>query len=295
MKKVLITGVNSYVGNKFAEWMDNYPGEVDIDKVSMRDDKWKEMDLSKYDSILHVAGIAHVSTDPKMEEFYYKVNRDLTIEVAEKAKEAGVKQFIFMSSIIVYGDSKKEEIVIDQNTKPNPSSFYGRSKLEAERGIRGLESNKFKITIIRPPMIYGKDSKGNYPNLAKVARKLPVFPDIKNKRSMLHIDNLSEFLRLMIKNKEQGLFFPQNEEYVCTSNMVKIIADIHNKKIHLTKIFNPFLKVLICRVNIINKVFGNLVYHQNISSYKDTYVIRSFSSSVKMSERIEGNMYDTER
>src|SRR5699024_5582973 len=163
MKKVLITGVNSYVGNKFAEWMDNYPDEVDIDKVSLRDDKWKDMDLSVYDSILHVAGIAHVSTDPKMEELYYKVNRDLTIEVAEKAKEAGVKQFVFMSSIIVYGDSKKKEVVINQNTKPNPNNFYGRSKLEAEERIRNLESNKFKIAIIRPPMIYGKDSKGNYP------------------------------------------------------------------------------------------------------------------------------------
>src|SRR5699024_6867974 len=131
------------------------------------------------------------STDPNMEELYYQVNRDLTIEVAQKAKHEKVKQFIFMSSIIVYGDSKAEKVVIDRHTKPNPSNFYGQSKLEAEQRILPLDSKDFKIVIVRPPMIYGKHSKGNYPKLAKAAQKLPLFPNIDNERSMLHIDNLS--------------------------------------------------------------------------------------------------------
>ena len=284
MKKVLITGVNSYVGNKFEEWMDNYPDEVDIDKVSLRDDKWKDMDLSKYHSILHVAGIAHVSTDPKMEELYYKVNRDLTIEVAERAKEAGVKQFIFMSSIIVYGNNN--QVLIDENSNPNPSNFYGQSKLEAEEGIQRLKDEAFKVATIRPPMIYGKGSKGNYPKLAKAARKLPIFPDINNKRSMLHIDNLSEFLRLMIKNEEQGLYFPQNEKYVRTSNMVKIIAEVHHKNIHLTKLFNPALYIMIhYKVSIVNKVFASLVYDQEMSRYKEDYNVNEFKDSIVATER----------
>ena len=287
MKKVLITGVNSYVGNKFAEWMDNYPGEFDIDKVSLRDDEWKDIDLSIYDSILHVAGIAHVSTDPKMEELYYKVNRDLTIEVAEKAKEAGVKQFVFMSSIIVYGNNN--QVLIDENSKPNPSNFYGQSKLEAEEGIQCLEDEAFKVAIIRPPMIYGHGSKGNYPKLAKAARKLPIFPDINNIRSMLHIDNLSEFLRLMIKNEEQGLFFPQNEKYVRTSNMVKIIAEVHHKNIHLIKLFNPILYIMVhYKVSIVNKVFGSLVYDQALSVYKDEYRIVNLKESIKRTENRTG-------
>src|SRR5699024_2079705 len=287
MKKVLITGVNSYVGNKFAEWMDNYSGEVDIEKVSMRDDKWKDMDLSIYDSILHVAGIAHVSTNPKMEELYYKVNRDLTIEVAEKAKEAGVKQFVFMSSIIVYGNNN--QVLIDENSKPNPSNFYGQSKLEAEEGIQCLEDEAFKVAIIRPPMIYGHGSNGNYPKLAKAARKLPIFTDINNIRSMLHIDNLSEFLRLMIKNEEQGLFFPQNEKYVRTSNMVKIIAEVHHKNIHLIKLFNPILYIMVhYKVSIVNKVFGSLVYDQALSVYKDEYRIVNLKESIKRTENRTG-------
>jgi len=284
MKKVLVTGVNSYVGNSFAEWVEQYPNDYEIDRISVRDDKWKEIDLSVYDSILHVAGIAHVSTDPKMEEKYYKVNRDLTIELAKAAKNAKVKQFIFMSSIIVYGDSKAEKIVIDRDTKPNPSNFYGRSKLEAEEGILPLEDDYFKVAIVRPPMIYGKDSKGNYPKLAKAAQRLPIFPDIDNERSMLHIDNLSELLRLVIKNEDKGLFFPQNKEYVKTSDMVREIAYAHGRNIYLTKAFNTILKSLVSRINIVNKVFGNLVYEQKISEYNQTYQLKDLEQSIKATE-----------
>jgi UDP-glucose 4-epimerase len=196
MKKILITGANSYIGTSLEKWLERYPDRYSIDTVDMRSDEWKEKDFSKHDVVFHVAGIAHVSSDPKMEDLYYKVNRDLTIETAKKAKIEGVKQFIFMSSIIVYGDSSNinRKKVIDKNTVPLPSNFYGNSKLQAEDGIRPLESDDFKVVILRPPMIYGKGSKGNYPKLAKMAQKLPVFPDIDNKRSMLHVDNLCEFI-----------------------------------------------------------------------------------------------------
>lgn len=284
MKRVLITGVNSYVGNSFAEWVQQYPQEIQVDKISLRDDSWKDMDFSTYDSILHVAGIAHVSRNPKMQELYYKVNRDLTIEVAEQAKAAGVKQFIFMSSIIVYGDSKAGKVVIDEHTEPNPTNFYGQSKLDAEAGVRNLEDNTFNVAVIRPPMIYGKGSKGNYPKLSKAARILPVFPDIRNVRSMLYVDNLSEFLSLMVKNEETGLFFPQNKKYVRSSDMVKMISEVHGKKIRLTKFFNPILYLLINKINVINKVFGDLVYNKNISNYKEKYNVNTFKESLIKTE-----------
>lgn len=254
------------------------------EKISLRDGSWKELDFSVYDSVVHVAGIAHVSTDPKMEEKYYKINRDLTIEVAEKTKVEGVKQFIFLSSIIVYGENIANNGVIDKNTVPQPSNFYGNSKLQAEKGIEPLNSADFKVAIIRPPMIYGKDSKGNYPKLAKAARKLPIFPNIYNQRSMLHIDNLSEFLRLMIDNEENGLFFPQNKEYVKTSEMVKVIAEVHGKKIKLVKLFNPVLYLMRKRKGIVNKVFGDLVYGRELSEYKEDYRIRDLSESIKATE-----------
>ncbi len=288
MKRVLITGKNSYIGSSLENWLMREPDKYKVDTVDMKDGSWKEKDFSQYDVVFHVAGIAHVSSDPKMEDLYYKVNRDLTIETAEKAKAEGVKQFIFMSSIIVYGDSSSSKRVIDRNTVPTPSNFYGNSKLQAEEGITHLESDEFKIVVLRPPMIYGKDSKGNYPRLANMAKKIPVFPDIENERSMLHIDNLCEFIKVMIDHEESGLYFPQNKEYVKTSELVKMIAEIHGKKIMMTEVFNPILKLMF-GIGIVNKVFGNLVYEKSMSDYdKANYRIRNFSESIKLTELESG-------
>lgn len=284
MKKVLITGMKSYVGSSIEKWLGNYPDRYLIDLISLRNDLWKKKDFSKYDVVFHVAGIAHVSTDPKMEDMYYKVNRDLTIEVAKKAKAEGVKQFIFTSSIIIYGDSSSEKRVISKSTIPKPSNFYGSSKLQAEEGIRPLENNNFKVVIIRPPMIYGKGSKGNYKKLVKLSMKFPFFPDFDNKRSMLHIDNLCEFIRLMIDNEESGLFFPQNREYVKTSEMVKMIGEIYGKNIKMIRLFNPIIRILVMKVELVNKVFGNLLYEKSMSTYKDNYQVRNLPESIRVSE-----------
>lgn len=286
MKKILITGANSYIGTSFDKWLKQWPDRYSVDTVDMIDGTWKEKDFSGYDVVFHVAGIAHVSTDPKMEKLYYKVNTDLTIEAAKKAKAEGVKQFIFMSSIIVYGDSSyiNQKRVIDRDTIPTPSNFYGNSKLQAENGINQLNDDKFKVVVLRPPMIYGKGSKGNYPRLAKMAQKLPIFPDVENERSMLHIDNLCEFIKLIIENEEEGLFFPQNKEYVRTSEMVKLIAEAHEKKILLTKLFNPLLRGAGVKLGIVNKVFGNLVYEVSMSKYSENYWIRNLKESIRETE-----------
>src|SRR5699024_3963649 len=154
---------------------------------------------------------------------------------------------------------------ITKDTIPKPSNFYGNSKLQAEEGIKKLQDEQFNIVIVRPPMIYGSNSRGNYPKLVKLAKITPMFPDIENKRSMIYIDNLSEFLRLIIKNRENGLYFPQNKEYVETSKMVKMISTIYDKKIMLVKILNPFIKPFIIKQGIINKMFGNLYYEKEMS------------------------------
>jgi nucleoside-diphosphate-sugar epimerase len=288
MKKILITGANSYIGTSLMSLLEKYSDKYSVDTLDMKDDSWKESDFSKYEVVFHVAGIAHVSTDPNMEDLYFKVNRDLTVETAKKAKKDGVKQFIFMSSIIIYGESRNvnEKRVIVKNTDPKPSNFYGESKLQAENGIKPLGNDDFKIVILRPPMIYGKGSKGNYPKLAKAAQKLPLFPDIDNQRSMLHIDNLCEFIRLMIVNEETGIFFPQNSEYVKTSEMVKLIAQAHGTRIKLTSIFNPLLNLVGPKISIFNKVFGNLVYDKSLSDYKENYRIFDLRQSIIATESV---------
>lgn len=287
MKRILITGKNSYIGTNVEKWLMRYPDKYSVDTIDMVDGSWREKSFVGYDVVFHVAGIAHVSSNPKMKDLYYKVNRDLAIETAQKAKNEGVKQFIFMSSIIVYGDSARlgKKKVITRETVPQPSNFYGDSKLQAENGIKKLESDDFKVVIIRPPMIYGKGAKGNYPRLAKIARRWPVFPNIDNERSMLHIDNLCEFVKIMIDFQESGTFFPQNKEYIKTSELVRLIAKVNGKHIRLVKVFNPFIRIMAC-VGIVKKVFGNLVYDQSLSSsYFTSYQIRNLEESIIVTEK----------
>lgn len=281
MKKILITGANSYIGTSFEDWMKQYDG-YDIDTVDTMDGKWKNSDFTKYDTVFHVAGLAHSDPKPEMRDLYYKVNTDLAVETAEYAKKQGVKQFIFMSSIIVYGSNNT---YIDINTIPTPKNFYGDSKLQADIRLHKLQSESFDVVSIRPPMIYGRGSKGNYPRLSSLAKKIPVFPSVKNKRSMLHIDNLCEFIKLMIDNEESGFFYPQNKEYVSTAELVRTIAYIKGKKIIMIPWFNPLLKVLSNKVTTFNKLFGDLIYDKNMSSYNNwSYCVNDFEESIRKTE-----------
>ena len=288
MKKVLITGANSYIGTSFENYVMQCH-DYQIDTVDMIDNTWRDKSFSEYNSVFHVAGIAHSDTGRVSEErkqFYYQINTDLTIETAKKAKADGVGQFIFMSSAIVYGDSapigKPKRITCD--TPVAPANFYGDSKVQAENGLLKLADESFHVVILRPPMIYGKGSKGNYPQLSKFAQKLPLFPYIKNERSMLYIGNLTEFVKLMIDNNESGIFYPQNAEYVATSEMVQVIAQAHGKKTRLVKGTTVPLKAMSHVTGLVNKAFGNLSYDMSMSEYKENYRKFSFEESIRQTE-----------
>ena len=295
MKKILITGANSYIGTSFEEWAKKrYPGEFEIDTVDMVDGSWREKSFAGYDAVFHVAGIAHADVGHVSEErkaFYYKINRDLAIETARKAKEDGASQFVFMSSMIVYGESaglgKKK--VITKDTKPHPANFYGDSKWQADKGVRKLADDSFHVAVLRPPMIYGKGSKGNYPLLAKMAKKLPVFPDIQNERSMLYIGNLCEFLCLLMQSGEGEIYFPQNAEYVRTSEMVRLIARTAGHRIWITKLLNPAVW-LAGRIpgkvsGMVNKAFGNMTYELEMSEVFDgKYRCFDLERSIRLTE-----------
>ena len=288
-KRVLVTGVNSYIGNAFRSYMEQYPEEAAVGGISVRNDVWKTLDFSGYDCIFDVAGIAHADTGHVSEEVkkrYYAVNCDLTVALAQKAKEEGVRQFIFMSSAIVYGDSAPIgfQRMITRDTPPAPADFYGDSKLQAEKGILPLADDHFKIAVLRPPMIYGKGSKGNYPVLSKMAQKLPAFPKVENCRSMLYIGNLVEFVRLVIKNEESGFFFPQNGQYSNTSQLVQMIAEAHGKHIILVGGCTVPLRLLSQATGLVNKAFGSLAYDMSMSEYKENYRRFSLEESIRLTE-----------
>ena len=191
-----------------------------------------------------------------------------------------------MSSAIVYGESSPigKPKLITKDTIPAPANSYGDSKLQAEKRILPLDEESFRVAVLRPPMIYGKGSKGNYPTLAKLAGKLPIFPYVKNQRSMLYIEHLCEFVRLMLKNRESGIFHPQNSEYSNTSDVVKMIGEVKGKKIRLIRGFGWALKLMSLFVGLVNKAFGNLAYDMSLSEYKEEYRTHSLKESIKETE-----------
>ena len=281
MIRVLITGAGSYVGESVRRYL-MAKGGYQIDAVDTIGDNWKKADYSQYDVVYHVAGIAHVNADPKMEALYYKVNRDLTIEIAKYAKAAGIKQFIFMSSQIVFHESQSLKTeVLTANTKENPNGFYGDSKLQAENGIKHLEDENFKVCILRPCMIYGPNAKGNFPRLAMLATKTPIFPKWHNKRSMLYIDNLAEFVHNAIQKQLSGTFYPQNREQADTVEIIRYFAKAAGHKVWITRLFNPFVWLGSFVLQPINKMFATYYYAPEMSEMDFNYQLVSFEESLK--------------
>ena len=282
MIKVLITGAHSFVGTSVEKWLLQNPREYIVDTVDTMDDKWKAADFSKYDVVFHVAGIAHVDPKPSMAPLYYKVNTDLTVEVAKHAKNCGVRQFIFMSSMIVYHASKSlKGTIIDVNTEPAPNDFYGDSKLQAENGLRELESGDFCVSILRPCMIYGTNGKGNFQRLARLAQKTPMFPAWHNKRSMLYIDNLCEFVKQTIDRGLSGTFCLQNREYADTVEIVRFFAAKAGHKILFSRVFNHLVRLGSFVLKQLCKMFANQYYTHDITTFDFDYQIVSFEDSLK--------------
>lgn len=299
-KKVLITGAKSYIGQSFMKYAYKYySNNFEIEELDLISENWKEKNFTNYDIVYHVAGIAHADVGNVSDEVkrkYYEVNTDLAVEVARKAKDEGVKEFIFMSSMIVYGDSAPygKKKIVDENTVPEPSNFYGNSKMQADMAVRDMATEDFKVIVIRPPMIYGKESKGNYHTLATLVKKLPLFPDVENNRSMLFVGNLCEFLcqiMLVKEIKENAVvLIPQNKEWIKTSNMVRKIANVTERKVYVTKCLDPFIfiasKVPGKIGTLVNKAFGNSCYEPSMSKINGIkYQIYDFEKSISITER----------
>lgn len=284
MKRILITGQNSYIGQSVEKWLINLE-EYEVDTIDLKDERWKSYNFEEYNVVFHVAGIAHKKNVSS--ELYENVNHKLAVEVAKKAIDSGVEQFIFMSSGAIYTQSDRKHmcISVDSNSDANPVTEYGKSKLKAEKDILELKNNTMKIAILRPPTVYGKGAKGNYNAMAEYAKKIPLFPYVNNRRSMIYIENLCAFVQLIIDNDACGIFLPQNAEYVNTSMMVKSIANISGKKMHLIKGFGCLVKIAGFMWNPINKVFGSFYYDEASNKYFDgKYQVFNFMESIQKTE-----------
>lgn len=260
MKKVLITGANSYIGTSFEKWVNENNKDIITDTLDMIGGEWRKFDFCGYDTVFHVAGIAHRKETKENADLYYQVNRDLAIETAKRAKTAGVKQFVILSSMNVYGLRCGR---ITKDTKEEPTTNYGKAKYQADVEIMRLNAEDFKVCIVRPPMVYGKDCKGNYQPLRRLAIKSPFFPNVVNQRSMIYIKNLSIFIEKLILEEKEGLFFPQNAEYVNTFDLVKKISLAHNKNLFKLPMVGCVIRVFLkAKIGVFEKVFGSLIYEK---------------------------------
>ncbi len=269
--RVLITGANSYIGDSFVSYVSNE--NYVVDTMDMISEDWKQADFSIYDVVLHVAAIVHKQEREYTDEECYKINTELAFDVAKKAKQSKVKQFVFLSTMSVYGVVNG---VITKDTQLKPYNIYGRTKLKAEQLISTLDDDNFKVTMLRPPIVYGKGCKGNYVELANFAKKFPFFPNYKSQRSMIYIGNLCECIKKTIDNGLSGIYCVQDEDYVNTSQMVRLVAKANGKDIKMTKLFNPIITLCIkLKIKIICKVFGTLVYSKDMLLSYDAVDIKT--------------------
>lgn len=247
--KILVTGLSGYIAKSFAEHTSG------ADLICLRDGTWQNVSFTGYDVVLHTAGLAHKRETRRNRYDYFLINRDLAEQVAKKAKASGVRQFIFLSSISVYGLTTG---IITSDTPTVPTTHYGRSKLAAESLLTPLADENFRVAILRPPMVYGPGSPGNYSKLSRLVKVSPIFPDYPNSRSMVSIDNLCSFITDIIENKRSGLFFPKDPEPVSTTSMAVEIAKSQGKNLHLTKSFNGLITMLM-PIGMVSKLFGTLI------------------------------------
>jgi nucleoside-diphosphate-sugar epimerase len=253
--KILIIGKNSFIGNNIIE----HSRYKDIDQISLLDTKPSDIDFTGINIVIHLAAIVHQSKKIPESE-YFKINRDLCLDVAVNAKKAGVKQFIFLSTVKVYGECKSESEPLTEDFVCVPNDSYGKSKLEAENGLRKLEDENFSVSIIRTALVYGIGVKANMLSILKLVDKVPFLPfnNINNRRSFTYIENLVAYIDCIIEKKASGIFLAKDNESLSTTTLVKLISKQLGKKVILFKM--PYIFLKICRFimpNIIDRLYGS--------------------------------------
>lgn len=256
MHRILITGRNSYIGCKLREYLqENFADAVDM--VSVRDNEWKDLNFGSYDAVVHTAAVVHQKETEQSKQLYEAVNYRLTVQLAEKAQREGVKQFVFLSSVSVYG---METGVVHKDTQVHPKTQYAHSKLQAEEALRKMHSREFHVAILRIPMVYGQGCKGNYQMLERIAKTLPAFASYTNRRSLISVENLTKFLGDIIADDACGIFLPQDPQYCCTSRMIQELAQQNGKTMRLTPLLNPLVMLLKRFTKKGQKAFGDWIY-----------------------------------
>lgn len=285
--KIIITGVHGYISNSIRKhFIETHKFNGGLRLLDLRNDNWLKEDFGQIDTIIHCAALVHKDPNEYTLDDYIEVNANLTEKIAKKAKREGVKYFIFFSTEGVYGTTGSlfNDIVLDKDTELRPIEKYEISKKMAEDSLMALMDDDFRVAIIRPPFVYGKNCPGNYNRLRKAVLTFRFIPLIQNKKSMIYIENLCEFVYQLWKRKLVGVFLPQDLPYRCTANMCNKIAEYNNLTTLKTSIFNPFIKLVSVKIRAIRVSFGSEYYSEESSKVGFKYDLIDLDESIKRTE-----------
>lgn len=282
MKKILVTGNNDFISSSFEKWMLKHSQYYGVSTLNVCENSWNELDFSEYDTVLHVAEVDRTSNKKNMTDLFFEVNRDLAIKIAYKAKEEGVGHFILMSTSLLYDREFEwnDQSYINTDTI-KPKNSYAQSKYEADVVIQSLSDNSFITSIIRPPMIYGSNCIGILSSIKRVARKVALYPKKDNMISAIYIDNLCEFIRLLIESQLAGVFHPQNSEYWITNKVIRDVRKYFGKKTHQLHILNPIVRFLSLFIPSLYELYTSNMYPISISqTFNGQYIVVSYEDSI---------------
>ena len=282
MKRIIIVGAGSYIGLRLKSWLARWPGQYHVRLLSLREPLWRQ-EIGDCDAVVQAAGIAHRKEGETDASLYYKVNRDMAYEAASLAKAAGAGQFIFLSSMSVYGRVTGH---IESDTPLAPNTHYGRSKLAAEALLHALNGGGFQVAVLRPPMVFGPGCRGNYPRLAHLAAKLSCFPAFEGQRSMLYVDHLCEAIRLIADDGGGGCYFPQDRDYYNVPQLMTWIARAHGRRLRLAPGLGH-LMALLGRCGSLGKVLGSLTYDKALPGAPGPYQLYDNQEAVRRAETEE--------
>ncbi len=239
MINIFVTGAHGFVGTYF---IGKYSNIYNMETFSFQKNNLSNLCLENIQVVLHLSALVHQMGGASLHE-YERINVIQTLDLAKKAKNAGVGHFIFMSTIKVYGEESHD--IYNEQSVCNPQDAYGQSKHKAELELQKLQDESFIVSIIRTPIVYGYGVKANIKSLILLIKKVPILPfgGIYNKRSMVYIGNLCHLIVTVIAQRQSGIFLAGDDHPISTTKFIELIAGVLGKKIHLIKI--PFFEQLL--------------------------------------------------
>lgn len=286
MKRILLTGANGFVGGYFLE---NYSKVFKIKKFSFLNDNFDNLNLKDVDTVVHCSALVHQMNGASKEQ-YYDVNVNQTAQLAKKARDSGVKQFIFLSTVKVYGE--ESDISYIESSPTNPMDNYSRSKVEAENHLTSIENDKFQIAIVRSPLIYGHGVKANFLSLVSLIKKISILPlkNIKNKRSMVFVGNICFILHQIISLEKRGIFIATDNKPLSTTELVELISKCLNKKMFLIDIvfFKSLLKIV--KPMYYQRLFGSLYFDNSLTMKELNLNENKYSTEYGIKTIIDSNI-----